>query len=283
MLYLAHIKGCESSSVSIVQVITQRAAHHTNAEQDALLAQKRLNEASEFAGHVEGVAQLHLDSRKSEALWLMTSKSRGRSLDFDAKVVNSKRMKLLAERLEAKTKCICEKLLERALDDDDWTRMKLATSLGGMGIRAVTSQLETSLEITVKKTRVQADRIEKSLPGKQKDTSFESGTKKKYQMWDGAPNVEHEERTGTMTGPFKWDLVNASKGDGFSSSISRTLKTHEIITAHKIWSRLDVPEKAAYPANCGRCWCDMDGNCARAGNAGRGVENGGQTEAAAQD
>ena len=53
-----------------------------------------------------------------------------------------------------------------------------------------------------------------------------------------------------MTGPFKWDLVNASKGNGFSSSISRTLKTHEIITAHKIWSRLDVPEKAAYLANC---------------------------------
>ena len=37
-------------------------------EQDALLAQKRLNEASEFAGHVEVVAQLHLDWRKSEAL-----------------------------------------------------------------------------------------------------------------------------------------------------------------------------------------------------------------------
>ena len=55
-----------------------------------------------------------------------------------------------------------------------------------------------------------------------------------------------------MTGPFKWDLVNASKGNGFSSSISLTLTTHEIITAHKIWSKLDVPEKAAYLANCGQ-------------------------------
>ena len=60
-------------------------------EQDASLAQKRLNEASQFAGHVESVAQLHLDSRKSEVLWLMTSKSIARSLDFDAKVVNSKK------------------------------------------------------------------------------------------------------------------------------------------------------------------------------------------------
>ena len=56
----------------------------------------------------------------------------------------------------------------------------------------------------------------------------------------------------TKTGPFKWDLVNSSKGNGFSSSISRTLETHEIIIAHKIWSRLDVLEKAAYQANCGQ-------------------------------
>ena len=34
------------------------------------------------------------------------------------------------------------KMLERALDDDDWTRMKLPTSLGGMGIGAVTSRQE---------------------------------------------------------------------------------------------------------------------------------------------
>ena len=44
------------------------AAH----EEDASLAQKRLDEASDFAGHVEAVTQLHLDSRRSEALWLMT-------------------------------------------------------------------------------------------------------------------------------------------------------------------------------------------------------------------
>ena len=83
-------------------------------KQDASPAQKRLSEASEFAGHVEAVAQLHLDARKSEALWLMTSKSMARSPDFDAKVVNSKKMKPMAETLDAKTKCICEKLLERS-------------------------------------------------------------------------------------------------------------------------------------------------------------------------
>ena len=173
------------------------------------------------------------------------------SLVFDAQVVNSKKMKPLAETREAKTKCICEKLQE---SDADWTRMKLPTSLGDMGIRTVTSQLETSFEITVQKTRAQPDRIEKSLAGKPRDTSCESRTEKKNEMWDGALSVEHEDRTETMTGPFKWDLVNASKGNGFSSSISRTLKTHEIITAHKIWSKLDVPEKGQLWS---RCWCDM--------------------------
>ena len=77
-------------------------------------------------------------------------------------------MKPLAETLEAKSKCICKKILERSLDDDDWTRMKLPTSLGGIGIRAVTSQLETSFGITVKKTRTRADRIEKSPDRKTK-------------------------------------------------------------------------------------------------------------------
>ena len=107
-------------------------------------------------------------------------------------------MEPLTETLEAKTKCLCEKLLERALHNNDWTRMKLPTSLGGMGIRAVTSQLESSFEITVIKTRAQADRTEKSLAGNTKNTSCESETAK-YEMWDGALNVEHDDRTETMT------------------------------------------------------------------------------------
>ena len=80
--------------------------------------------------------------------------------------------------------------------------MKLPTSLGGMGTRAVASQLETSFEFTVKKTRTQADRIEKSLTGKQRDTSWESGTER-CEMWDGTQNVEHKDRSETMTGPFQ--------------------------------------------------------------------------------
>ena len=85
-------------------------------EEDAL----RLREAREFAGDVETVTQLHLDTRKTEGPEAF-----------------------LAKTEEEKTRDICEKLTERPLRDDDWTRMKLPTSLGGMGIRAVTSQLVT--------------------------------------------------------------------------------------------------------------------------------------------
>ena len=70
-------------------------------EKDQSLARGRLEEAYDFAGHVEAIAQLHLDVRKTEALWLMTSTSTARTLDFDAKVVNPMKLKLLAGTLEA--------------------------------------------------------------------------------------------------------------------------------------------------------------------------------------
>ena len=46
--------------------------------------------------------------------------------------------------------------------------------------------------------------------------------------------------------------MNASKVNGFSISINRTLKTHEINTAHKLWSKLCTTGNAAFLANCGQ-------------------------------
>ena len=43
--------------------------------------------------------------------------------------------------------------------------MKLPTSLGGMGIREVTSQLEISYDVTRRKTAQQSERIAKNLTG----------------------------------------------------------------------------------------------------------------------
>ena len=94
-----------------------------------------------------------------------TSKSIARALDLDAKVVSPKKLRPLAERLEAKTRDICKTVTERILLDDDWTRMKLPTSLGGMCTRAATSQLEVSFDTTTKKTRAHAERIERKLTG----------------------------------------------------------------------------------------------------------------------
>ena len=78
-------------------------------EMDSSLAQKRLDEATEFAGHIEAVTQMHLDTRKTEALWLMTSKSIARALDFDAKVVHPEKMRPLARSLGEGTRRICER------------------------------------------------------------------------------------------------------------------------------------------------------------------------------
>ena len=216
-------------------------------EMNPSLAQKRLDDAAELAEHVEAVTRMHLDERKSEALWLMTSKSIARSLDFDAKVVHPEKMRPLATKLGERTKKICESLLERTLDEDVWTRMKLPTSLGGMGIREVTSQLAVSYEITKRKTARQSERIAKCLVGRRDEISFDSGLGAVVDSLD----VKQEERIERMAGPFKWDLMDAAKGVGFSFSISRTQKMHEITTAHKLWTKLDTTGKAAYLANCG--------------------------------
>ena len=70
---------------------TNERITRTTNELDDSLARERVHEACDVAGHVETKARLHLDMRKTEALWLMTSKSIARVLDFDAKVVNPER------------------------------------------------------------------------------------------------------------------------------------------------------------------------------------------------
>ena len=48
----------------------------------------------------------------------------------------------------------------------------------------------------------------------------------------------HVDRVEAMSGPFMWELVGTSTWHCFSPSISRTLRLHEIITAHKLWTKL---------------------------------------------
>ena len=183
-------------------------------ENDETLARGCFQETCEFAGHVETITQLHLDTRKTEALWLTTSKSVARALDFRAKEVCPRKVRPLAVNLEPKTRDICEELTERPLPDDDWTRMKLPTSLGGMGIRAVTSQLEVSFGVTEKKTSAQAVRHEKSVEGK-RDFPEWRREHDGNELWDWAHSIGHVDRVEAMSGPFKWDLVKVSMGHQF--------------------------------------------------------------------
>ena len=81
-------------------------------EDDASFARERLEEACEFAAHVEAITQLHFDTRKMDAFWLVT-KSMVRALDFDATVENPMKLTLLAGTAEAKKRDNCEKLTDR--------------------------------------------------------------------------------------------------------------------------------------------------------------------------
>ena len=152
--------------------------------------------------------------------------------------------------LEPKTRDICEELTERPLPDDDWTRMKLPTSLGGMGIRAVTSQLEVSFDVTERKTSAQAVRHEKSVEGKRE---FPEGRREHdgNELWDWAHSIGHDDRVEAVSGPFKWDLVKVSMGHQFFTlrqphpGIARGHNTQ------KLWTRLNTTGNAAFLVNCG--------------------------------
>ena len=68
---------------------------------------------------------------------------------------------------------------------------------------------------------------------------------------DETKENKHSERAEAMSGPLMWELVkNIDGARFFLSSISRTLRLHEIITAHNLWTNLTTKEKATYLANC---------------------------------
>ena len=79
------------------------------------------------------------------------------------------------------------------------------------------------------------------------DNPNEGKEQERNEMWDGTHNIKHDDTAEAMTGAVKWDLVNALKAHGFSLSISHTLKTHEIITAHKLWSRMQTADRELGP------------------------------------
>ena len=77
-------------------------------------------------------------------------------------------------------------------------------------------RVEVFFDTTKKKTRAHAKRIQRNLTGKRE---YPNEVKQYEGKWDGTHNIKHDNRAEAMIGPFKWDLVNASKGHGFSLSI----------------------------------------------------------------
>ena len=109
------------------------------------LARRRSEEACEFAGHIETITQLHLDTIKTSFV----------AYDFDAKVVSPKKLRPLADTLQAKSSDICEKLTETSLLDDDWTRF------GWAGYPSGNLAAGSLFHPTTKKTRAHTERIKR--------------------------------------------------------------------------------------------------------------------------
>ena len=94
---------------------------------------RKLNEAILLAGRDEKINSLKRDTRKTEALWLITSNSNSvNSVDFDTRVVKPGVFAPMAVVLEEKTELTCETLLGPPLHGDQWTRAKLPTALDGL-------------------------------------------------------------------------------------------------------------------------------------------------------
>ena len=64
--------------------------------------------ACALSGHVQTIARLHIDSRRTEALWLLTCKSLARAPDLDTRVVEPEVLRPLTDELEKTPKQICQ-------------------------------------------------------------------------------------------------------------------------------------------------------------------------------
>ena len=67
-------------------------------ESGTTVVKGRLNEAIFLAKHVEKINGLKMGTRKTEASWLITSKSTARALDVDTRVVKPGDAQNLEER-----------------------------------------------------------------------------------------------------------------------------------------------------------------------------------------
>ena len=100
-------------------------------QDDAFLAQVRLREAYEFVGHVEAIHTAPPRHEKDGSPLAHDVAVNGEGSVLRCESCVSQETEPLVEDFGRITRDICEKLTERSLPDDDWTRMKLPTSLGG--------------------------------------------------------------------------------------------------------------------------------------------------------
>ena len=62
----------------------------------------------------------------------------------------------LSQELENMAKTLCEFLMDRAMDDDAWTRAKQATSFSEMAMLCGVAQADVAVAVTMRKTEAHA-------------------------------------------------------------------------------------------------------------------------------
>ena len=124
----------------------------------------------------------------------MTSKSIARDPDFDAKVVHHGRWNSLSRKRD-----ICEKLTERSVDDDTWTRMRETP------IKLGSSRRDDATLDVLPHDNLEADR----------DLLRVLGRDDSEKIWSDALDPAIDDRIEAIRSPFKWHPLSFPKGNGF--------------------------------------------------------------------
>ena len=161
-----------------------------------------LNEAVLPAEHVGKINSLTVDKMQTEALWLITSKSRARALDFDTRVVKPGGRRCPDGRgasREDETN-----MRDTSVQGNHWTRAKLPTALGGLGLRSAEALKDIAYAVTAEMMELQtkelrqtwrAEREKSDLPAASEDAMEKSHgvlsvRRKRPREWHDAGSIQ---------------------------------------------------------------------------------------------
>ena len=168
------------------------------------MAKERLNEAILLAEHVKKIKGLKTDTRKTEALWLITSESTARGLDFDTGVVKPGVPAPIAVVLEEKN---CDKTLRRALEGRRLDEGQAADGLGWIR--------NPSRHCFRSRRKEDGASDGKNRGDAQENKKLQIAIEDLMGGGDGRLPLESDKGKEVLQGPFKEELLETMQGFGF--------------------------------------------------------------------